>query len=119
MPRCSRTGEFRRVGTAADLTDGASLAVDIDGRPVAIIRCDGILYAIDNVCPHAGARLAQGRISGNAVICPLHGARFDLRTGRCCTPQICERPVVVHAVRVVDGKVEVALSAEPVSTPQL
>jgi nitrite reductase/ring-hydroxylating ferredoxin subunit len=112
LPRSSRAGQFHRVATVAGIVDGASLGVDIDGRPVALVRCGGLVHAVDNLCPHAGGRLAQGRISENTIICPLHGAKFDLLTGRCRTPQICLRPVVVHAVRIV-------LSAEPISAPQL
>ena len=46
------------------------------------------LCAIENVCPHAGASLAEGVLDGDDVLCPLHGFRFDVTTGACSTDPI-------------------------------
>jgi nitrite reductase/ring-hydroxylating ferredoxin subunit len=51
------------------------------------------------------------------IQCPLHGSKFDLRTGQCRNPAPGIRPVIVHAVREVNGRVEVALTDSPVTRP--
>ena len=55
-------------------------------------------YAIDDVCTHDGGPLAEGELSGCEIMCPRHGARFDVRTGKAlCMPAF--EPVAVHAHR--------------------
>lgn len=111
---------FRRVATTAELDDGRGVAVVVDGRPIAIFSSGGQVYALDDLCPHAGARLARGRVREGHVTCPLHGAKFDLATGRCVTPHVADSsPVVTHEVKIVDGHVEVDLAAEPMRQPRL
>ena len=110
---------FEPIARSDQIPEGTGVAVQIDGRSVALFRADGLLFALDNICPHAGAALAHGRIKDGTVRCPLHGSMFDLRTGRCRNSTIDgSRPVVVHAVREVDGQVEVALSDAPVTRPE-
>jgi nitrite reductase/ring-hydroxylating ferredoxin subunit len=48
-----------------------------------ICRATPRLCAIQNICPHEGGQLAQGWIDGDAVVCPLHGYKFNLQTGAC------------------------------------
>jgi nitrite reductase/ring-hydroxylating ferredoxin subunit len=54
----------------------------VDGRRIALCNVDGEFFAIDDVCTHAYASLADGYIEGDQVECPLHGACFDIRTGK-------------------------------------
>lgn len=109
--------DFEPIVTARPIPEGAGIAVQIRGRSVALFRLEGLLFALDDVCPHAGAALARGRIRDGMVQCPLHGSKFDLRTGQCRSPALGIRPVVVHAVREVDGRVEVALADAPTTRP--
>jgi nitrite reductase/ring-hydroxylating ferredoxin subunit len=53
----------------------------VTGLPVVLCRAGGRLYALGLLCPHAGALLTQGRIVGDCIECPLHGARFALDDG--------------------------------------
>ena len=50
-----------------------------------MFRCRGVLYALQNQCPHEGGSLAGGAVEGDEVSCPLHGYRFNLKTGACST----------------------------------
>lgn len=52
---------------------------------MAVFKNDGKLYGIQNTCPHEGGQLCNGWIEGGEVVCPLHGYKFDLRTGACST----------------------------------
>ena len=72
--------------------------------PIALYRVGDRVYALDDVCTHELALLSQGFVEGGAVECPLHGARFDIATGRCLAP-----PATVdlrtYAVRIEGGEV--------------
>ena len=64
------------------LAEGEHIVVDIDGVAAAVFRLDGSLYAIEDVCTHDGAEIASGQREGGEIICPRHGARFCLKTGK-------------------------------------
>lgn len=91
---------WQRVAVLADLADDAALAVKLGNRRIALYRLDGKVHALDDVCSHALALLSQGFIEDGAVECPLHGARFDIATGRCLSP-----PATV-ALRTYEARVE-------------
>jgi 3-phenylpropionate/trans-cinnamate dioxygenase ferredoxin subunit len=102
---------FVKVATRAELPPGSKKLAEVDGRPIAVFNVDGSFYAIDDVCTHDGGPLAEGELSGCEIMCPRHGARFDVRTGKAlCMPAI--EPVAVHAVLIRGEDVCVALSDE-------
>ncbi len=68
-----------------ELGEGKGKAVPVNGTDVAVFKCQDQLYAIQNRCPHEGAALSAGVLDGGEVICPLHGYRFNLKTGVCLT----------------------------------
>ena len=78
-------GEYHRVAAGADLPQGKSLCVEVDGREILLCRTAEGLFAVDNMCSHAAARLCEGKLKGNKVFCPLHGAAFDVRDGTALT----------------------------------
>ena len=77
---------YLRVGCAREFRSGEGRTVEVDGRPVAVFRIDGSYYAIDDRCSHMGGPLGQGRVVGGCVVCPWHGARFELGSGRVKAP---------------------------------
>ena len=71
-----------RCGRADEIPAGGSKVVEIKGQNVAIFKTDGVLYAIENTCPHQGGPLGEGYLEDNCIIsCPWHGWTFDLKTG--------------------------------------
>jgi len=66
---------------AIDITDNQTLAVTLEGKNILICKANGDYYAVDNQCTHQRAELTGGRIRNCYLACPLHGVRFDLRTG--------------------------------------
>jgi nitrite reductase/ring-hydroxylating ferredoxin subunit/uncharacterized membrane protein len=77
------TGPTRWVRAVEEtaLPDGASTGVEVDGRKVMLHRSGEQVYAIDDLCSHAGALLSRGEVVDCVVTCPLHESRFDLRDG--------------------------------------
>lgn len=102
-------GEFVRVMNLADLREGRMKSCLIGEREIVVCNVKGQIHALDNICTHALARMSEGRLKGTRLICPMHGAAFDIRNGAVlCSP--ATQPLATHAVRVVDGAIEVALS---------
>jgi len=100
-----------RACALADLVPGAALRLVLDGHPVALVRLDDRVYAIDDTCSHAEVSLAEGQVDVDecALECWKHGSLFDLRTGEALTlPAV--RPVAVHKATVVADEVFVTLA---------
>jgi nitrite reductase/ring-hydroxylating ferredoxin subunit/uncharacterized membrane protein len=102
------TGPSRWVRTVADadLPDGGTIGVEVEGRKVLLHRAGGQLYALDNLCSHAGALLSRGQVDGCVVTCPLHGSRFDLRDGHIVRGP-AHHPQPVLPARARNGWIEV------------
>ena len=98
---------FVKVAALADLPPGASLVVLVGDRSIALFNIGGSVYAIDNVCPHAGGPLARGGLNGTIVTCPLHGWGFDVRTGQ--SPDLPGEQVRAFPVREIEGAIEVGV----------
>jgi len=94
------------VAPVASIAPGDHATVELDSGFVAVFNLGGEFFAIDDVCTHDGGGLAGGAVEDHQVICPRHGARFCLRTGRALTPPAYE-DVRRYDTRVVDGVVEI------------
>jgi len=94
------------VAPSATIPPGDFAQVEVGEAFVAVYNIDGEFLAIEDVCTHDGEGLAGGELEDAQVICPRHGSRFCLRTGRALTPPAYE-PVRTFQTRVVDGIVEV------------
>lgn len=103
--------DFVQVIEASEVAPGERIVIEIDGEPVALFNVDGVFYAIGDVCTHDGGPLADGELIGYEVVCPRHGARFDIRSGKALRlPAVASTPW--YPVRVSDGWVEVGLAKE-------
>ncbi len=93
--------EYERVAAVDELSPGQRMTVFVDDIPVLLIqKDDGCYAAIEDVCSHDGQPLTDGPIEENALVCPRHGAKFDLKSGRAlCMP-------ATEAIPVYDIKVE-------------
>ena len=80
-----RARSLERVASVGDVPEGEVRVVTCGDRELALSNVNGTLHAIDNVCTHDGGTLGEGRLRGDRVICPRHGAAFDARTGRVLT----------------------------------
>ena len=93
---------FVKVAATSEIPDGSMKQVSVGEIDVMLANVNGTFYALNNKCTHAGGPLAKGKLEGFVVQCPLHGSKFDVRTGAVAGPpaQIPER---VFAVKV-EGK---------------
>jgi ferredoxin-nitrite reductase len=73
----------RPIIDAGEIAEGSAKLVRAQGEEVAVFKVNGQLFGIQNICPHEGGQLCKGWIEGGEVVCPLHGYKFDLKTGAC------------------------------------
>ena len=94
------------VGALQDVPPGHCHRADAGGEDVLVVNVDGALHAVSNICSHDYAELVDGELEGAEIVCPLHQARFDVRSGEALSPPAYE-PIATFPVRVVDDEVEV------------
>ena len=103
------TGRWLSVARASDVPVGRSVIVRLDDVPVAIFHLHDGWYAIEDICTHDGGPVAEGRLDGDVIECPRHGATFDVKTGAALSfPAVS--PVPTYPVRVVGDDVQVEWS---------
>ena len=99
---------FQPALPIAEVAVGRMRSCKLGEREIVVCHTRDGVFAVDNTCTHAFARMSEGYLKGTRIICPLHGATFDVRTGRVLggpTPT----PLPAYQTRVVNGIVEVAL----------
>lgn len=102
---------FLEIAPESELPNGERLYVEIEGLPIVIFNIAGQFFAIGDVCSHDNGPLGDGLLDGNLIVCPRHGAEFDIRTGKAVTlPAVVDIPA--YPVRVVDGKIEIGIPRE-------
>ena len=97
-----------RAAARSDLAEGEVIGVEVAGRSIALYDADGNVFATDNICTHAYACLSDGWLDGEVIECPLHAARFDIRSGKVLDPPATE-DLKTYPVRIVDGEIQVRL----------
>ena len=100
--------EYVEIAPLADLPPGERLFVEVGGKQIVIFNIAGQLFAIGDVCSHDNGPLGDGELDGDEVICPRHGARFDIRSGKTMgLPAVVDIPA--YPVRVRAGKIEIGI----------
>jgi len=103
--------DFVKVANVNDVPDPGKITVDVDERFVVLIHAGGSWYCIDDVCTHDSGPLGEGPLEGNAIVCPRHGAKFDIRTGEALTMPATV-PTTAHEVKVDGDDVLVRINEE-------
>jgi 3-phenylpropionate/trans-cinnamate dioxygenase ferredoxin subunit len=102
------SAEFHRLAPVSEIPDGKMRCFEIAGKRVLVCHTKQEFYAVDGVCTHAFAQMEEGRLRGFRLICPLHGAAYDVRSGAVLGAPATV-PLKTYAVRIVDDHVEVSI----------
>lgn len=107
--------EYIRACALAEMPKRFGKRIEIEeGVEVALFDVDGTLYAVDNICPHQKFPLLhEGDINDCVVTCPMHGWRFDIRTGECLSGGTAQLAVYEAFVRDGDIMIEKPGRATP------
>lgn len=100
--------EFIAIAGVDDLPPGERLFLDIDGDPIVVFNIAGQVFAIADLCSHDNGPLGEGELDGLEVICPRHGARFDVRSGKATALPAFE-DIPAYPTRIVDGEIQIGL----------
>ncbi|HTA37987.1 MAG TPA: non-heme iron oxygenase ferredoxin subunit [Candidatus Acidoferrales bacterium] len=87
-----------RVAALSEIQPGTTRRIELAGLSMLLCNVDGSVYAIEDVCTHDGGPLDQGELEGACVVCPRHGATFDVRSGDPTMPAVM--PVATFPVDV-------------------
>ncbi|MCO4865453.1 non-heme iron oxygenase ferredoxin subunit [Cupriavidus sp. WGlv3] len=85
------------------------VAIEVQGKDIALYSVDGEVYATDNLCTHGHARLCDGFLDGHEIECPLHQGKFDVRSGAAVCAPVTES-IRTYPVRIERDKVFLDLS---------
>jgi 3-phenylpropionate/trans-cinnamate dioxygenase ferredoxin subunit len=97
---------FQDVADISDIPEGSCKPFQASGKDILICHTKGEFFAVENQCSHAMSKLEGGRLRAYRLICPLHGAAFDIRDGSVQGKPATE-PIRVYALRVHDGRIQV------------
>ena len=96
------------VAHLSAIAPGTTCSVTVDGVAVLLCNVDGTLYAVEDVCTHDGGALDAAELDGSRIMCPRHGAFFDVTTGKALTlPAVSPLPTFPVQVDGDDVSVDV------------
>lgn len=73
--------DYVRVASVSEVNEGQIIPIEVSGRKLLLARTGGRFHAAQRKCPHLGFNLCRGSLEDNAIVCPLHKAKFDLDSG--------------------------------------
>ena len=100
--------DYHKVAQADALPQGKTLCVELAGREILLCHTSEGVFAVDNLCTHAAARLCEGKLKGHRILCPLHGAAFDVRDGSVLT-RPASVALAIYSVRVDEEGIAILL----------
>lgn len=100
--------EFVFVAKTDEIPENGMKLVEVDDQLVLVLRVENQYYCIDDICTHDGGTLCDGKMDGHEIICPRHGAKFDIRNGK-ATKMPATQPTGCHQVKVDGDQVMVSL----------
>ncbi len=109
------TANFVTLTRVDGLPDGTAASFVVGEKIIALFRQGEKVFAINDICPHMGASLAQGHFEDGVVTCPWHAWRFKV-----CDGTWCDNPVIktdAYEVRIVDDEVQVRIEPKEDRAP--
>ena len=100
--------QFETVTKKIELGEGALAAYDVCETWVALAEVDGQVYAVGDLCTHAGCSLAKGDLDSTTITCSCHGSQFDVTNGNVLRGPATE-PLESYRVKIERGVVYVEI----------
>ncbi len=103
------TNKFEFACKLSELKPNLAKAIEVGDRfVVLVLLMDGKVYCVDDLCTHDGGTLGDGELDGNCLVCPRHGAKFDVKTGNAmCMP--ATEGTLSHVVQIRNDEIFVQL----------
>ncbi len=100
--------DFIKVAEVSDLAPGEKMLVEYEDEDIGLFNLDNEFYAISDICTHDDGPLVEGDLEGDWIVCPRHGARFNIKTGEYTLPAFA--PVPRYQVKVQGNDILVSLT---------
>lgn len=107
---------FELAAVPGEIPPGGRKSIFVDDLPALLVRIEDRYYAVEDVCTHDGQPLTDGPLVDCQIVCPRHGARFDLATGK-PTKMPATSPIRTFAVEVRSDGIYVSPDAAPAEPP--
>ena len=101
-------GRWVNVGRADQIGPGEKKIFEVDGITVVVVNLAGEYFCVEDVCTHDGGPLGEGDLDDGQLVCPRHGARFDVRTGEAKKLPAVEG-IAAYPVKVVEGEIQIGI----------
>ncbi|NKB39086.1 MAG: Rieske 2Fe-2S domain-containing protein [Gammaproteobacteria bacterium] len=103
--------EFVQLTTKADVEENRVACFEINGHSVVLSQFKGEFFALANMCSHAQQTFDNGRVRGHKLLCPLHGAIFDIRDGSVLGPPAL-RPIKSYPLKIENEEIYICLNVD-------
>ena len=103
--------KWQKIAAVSDIPEREPFFVDFKYETAALFRVGDAFFAIEDRCTHDDGPLADGELDGYTVMCPRHGAKFDIRSGEALSAPAF-KGVPTYQIKVEDGAVYVAAPDE-------
>ena len=100
--------DYQQVASLDEVPAGKTLTVMIEGNEILLCHTSEGLFAVDNMCTHAAARLCEGRLRGQRILCPMHGAAFDVRSGEALS-RPASVPLRSYPIKLVGDEIHLSI----------
>lgn len=100
--------KYVKLANTDELAPGDLVCITVGGKGILLANSDGNYYATDEMCTHEDARLCTGFVKEGYVKCPLHGSRFDLKTGKVLDDP-AEEDLQIYALRIENEQIFICL----------
>ena len=104
MKRDLPVADYLTIGRTSEFPDNLLRLFDLEGEPVVVTQVAGVFFAFTNYCGHAGRPLVDGHLEDREVVCPYHGASFNLTTG--LPTSALDGPLAMYRIRVTGDEVQ-------------
>jgi 3-phenylpropionate/trans-cinnamate dioxygenase ferredoxin subunit len=101
--------DFLPVANVNDFADNSVKCLEVEDRFIVIVKIGDSFHCIDDVCTHDGGTLGDGELDEHCLVCPRHGAKFDVRNGEAVTMPATE-PTVAHETKVEGDQILIRLN---------
>lgn len=103
--------EYVEIAPASELPNGERLYLEVEGKAIVIFNIADQLFAIGDICTHDDGPLGDGDLEGFNIVCPRHGAEFDVKTGKAVQlPAVVDIPA--YPVQIRDGTIYLGMAKE-------
>lgn len=100
---------FTRICKLSDLPENKGIRIEINDHDIALFKIQGKVYAISNICPHNHtSQMFNGYLNGYEISCPVHGWKFDIRTGKTLSNH---SSIKSYETKVIDDEVYIKISS--------